>query len=429
MDNLLLHALSTKQRFNSLRSIVPQGMVAPDTLALLKWYAAYYAAFPEREEINNEELQSLVRLRSGNASPDSIAITLHLINQLNTKPDDVAINGILGQLYELDLSGRAGAIIEAYNRGDEIDLAYELQKLSQTAVRAKAQASPTDFIDTSIDVLLGEVANDVGLKFRWSASLREHILGLQGGASICIAGRPDKGKTSLISKIVTDFAPQVTAMYGEKRPILWLNNEGSGKRIVPRIYQAALSMDLDEIIALSNKGELISRYTEAIGGVPDLIRVKDMHGASLAQIEQVIEANNPSVVIGDMIGNFRGGSGSSGGSKAEMIEQLWIDWREIMVRHDVVGLGTIQISVEGGNMLYPPYSALKDSKTGVQGATDVILMLGSLDNPDAATMRGLSSPKNKFAAPKKPSCFQTPLYFDGARCTFDDGVPTGEANA
>lgn len=95
-----------------------------------------------------------------------------------------------------------------------------------------------------------------------------------------------------------------------------------------------------------------------------------------------------------------------------------------MVRHDCIGMATVQISVEGGNMLYPPYSALKDSKTGIQGATDVIIMMGSLDNPDAQTIRGLSSPKNKFAAPGKPSCFQSEVYFDGARCLFNDGAGT-----
>lgn len=422
MDNLLLHALSNKKRHNALRHAVPQGMVAPDTVALLQWYAAYYAAFPERDQVDYDELQSLVRLRSGNAAPESVQITLHLIDQLRKRPDDTAINGILGQLFELDLSGRAAALIEKYQSGDEIDLAYELSRLSQQAVRSKAQASPMDFIETPIHDLLSEVANDQGLKFRRIAALREHILGLSGGASIAVAARPDKGKTSLLSACLTDFAPQVVEMYGDTRPILWLNNEGSGKRIIPRIYQAALGKDLNEIIAMSNAGLLVPAYTKAVGGIADIIRVKDMHGASMAQIEQVIEANRPSVVVADMLANFRLSGAQNGANKADGVEQIWQEWRELMVRHDCIGLATVQISVEGGNMLYPSYSALKDSKTGIQGATDVILMMGSLDNPDAQTIRGLSSPKNKFAAPGKTSCFQAEVYFDGARCVFDDGA-------
>lgn len=421
MDSLLLHALSNKQRYNSLKHVVPQGMVAPDTLALMQWYGAYFGAFPERDAVDVDELQSLVRLRSAHAAPESVQITLHLIEQLRQKPDDTAINGILGQLYELDLSGRAAALIEKYQRGDEVDLAYELSRLSQQAVRSKASATPDDYIKTGIDELLAEVSDDKGLKFRRIAALREHILGLQGGASIAIAARPDKGKTSLIASVLTDFAPQVVQMYGGERPILWLNNEGSGKRIIPRIYQAALGKDLNEIILMSNANQLVPAYTEAIGGISDIIRVKDMHGASLAQIEQVIEAQRPAVVVADMLANFRLSSAVTGGNKADAVEQIWQEWRELMVRHDCIGMATVQISVEGGNMLYPPYSALKDSKTGIQGATDVIIMMGSLDNPDAQTIRGLSSPKNKFATPGKPSCFQSEVYFDGARCVFNDG--------
>ena len=421
MDSLLLHALSNKQRYNSLKHVVPQGMIAPDTLALMQWFGAYFSAFPDRDAVDVDELQSLVRLRSAHAPTESVQITLHLIEQLRQKPDDTAINGILGQLYELDLSGRAAALIEKYQRGEEVDLAYELSRLSQQAVRSKASASPDDYIKTSIDELLAEVSDDKGLKFRRIAALREHILGLQGGASVAIAARPDKGKTSFIASVLTDFAPQVVQMYGGERPILWLNNEGSGKRIIPRIYQAALGKDLNEIIRMSNAGQLVPAYTEAIGGIPDIIRVKDMHGASLAQIEQVIEAQRPAVAVADMLANFRLSSAVAGGNKADAVEQIWQEWRELMVRHDCVGLATVQISVEGGNMLYPPYSALKDSKTGIQGATDVIIMMGSLDNPDAQTIRGLSSPKNKFAAPGKPSCFQSEVYFDGARCVFNDG--------
>lgn len=421
MDQLLLSALAHKQRYNSLRHAVPQGMIAPDTAALLQWYGAYFNAFPERDSVDIDELQSLVRLRSGSASPESIAITMHLTEQLRRQPDDTALNGILGQLYELDLSGRAAALIEKFQRGDEIDLSYELARLSQQAVRSKASATPDDYIRTGIDEILAEVCDDKGLKFRRIAALREHILGLQPGASIAIAARPDKGKTSLIASILTDFAPQVVQAYGSGRPIAWLNNEGSGKRIIPRIYQAALGMDLNEIIKLSNVNELVPKYTQAIGGIPDLIRVKDMHGASLAQIEQVLETMKPAVCVADMLGNFRLSGAANGSNKADAVEQIWQEWREMMVRHNCIGLATVQISVEGGNMLYPPYSALKDSKTGVQGATDVIIMMGSLDNPDAQTIRGISTPKNKFCAPGKPSCLQTEVYFDGSKCTFNDG--------
>lgn len=422
MDALLLHALSDKAKHNSLRHAVPQGMLAPDTSALLQWYAAYFATFPERERVDVDELQSLIRLRSCAASPEAIAITMHLTEQLRNRPDDVALNGILGQLVELDLSGRSAALIERYNQGEELDLAYELNRLAALAVRQKAASTGEDYIRTRISDLLAEVANDHGLKFRRWVALRDHILGLTPGASVAVAARPDKGKTSLIAAILTDFAPQLHALFPpERQHILWMNNEGPGKRIIPRVYQAALGKDLNEIIAMSNAGTLDAAYAAAVGRW-DTIRVKDMHGASMAQVEQIIEQQQPAIVVADMLANFRLGGPQNGANKADGVEQLWQEWREIMVRHNCIGLATVQISAEGGNMLYPPYSAMKDSKTGIQGATDVILMMGALDAAEAQTLRGISTVKNKFAAPGKASIVQAELYFDGSKCVFNDGA-------
>lgn len=422
IDTLILHALSNKNRFNSLRGAVPQGMLTAETGTMLQWFALYFATFPHREGVDHDELTSLVRLRCGEtATAESLAITMHLINTLRTPASEDSVAGILGQLHELDLSGKAGALLSRYNNGEEVDLAYELQQLSATTVRQLGQSDPAKYIDTHIDDLLKEVSDDKGIKFRRISVLRDGILGLQGGASVCLAARPDKGKTSFIADVITDFAPQCVQFFGPDRPILWLCNEGSGKRIVPRIYQAALGKDLNEIIELSNVGALMPAYEAALNATAKYIRVKDAHGMSLAQIEQVVEAMNPCVVVFDMVANVRLGKGSGGGNKADEVEQLWQGVREMAVLKDFIALGTAQVSVEGDNNLYPSYSALKDSKTAIQGATDIVLMLGSLNNPEMATLRAISTPKNKFGVPGKPSHVQSELYFDGSRCRFNDG--------
>jgi hypothetical protein len=421
MDLLLLKALSDKKRYKSLLHAVPSGMIASTTQSMLQYFGLYFEAFPERTEVHPDELASLLTLRVfPNATPEQAHLIRHLCGELEQHTDPASVQGILGQLHELDLSGRVGALLTKYNNGEEVQLAYELSKLSTSTVRSMSQSAPTDYIDTDIGVLLSEIADDRGIKFRKLQVLFEHVGGMQGGASIAIAARPDKGKTSFIASTLVDFAPQCISFFGKDRPILWLNNEGPGKKIVPRVYQAALNKDIVEINKLSNAGELVQLYSKAVGGDPTIIRVKDMHGATLAQIEQVIEAMRPSVVVYDMLANFRL-PGGQGGNKAEAIEQAWQTVREHAVMHDFIAISTVQISVEGGNQLFPSYSALKDSKTGIQGATDLILMLGSLDNPDAQILRGISTPKNKFSMPGKPSCVTAELYFDASRCHFEEG--------
>lgn len=420
-DGLILKALANRKRFTQLLAHVPQEMLSAESRVMLQWYAVYFQTYPDHEVIQSEALEALVRLRSGNADPASIEVTAHYCKMLGEPVDDSALMGVLSTLTELDFAGRAASIISEYERGGDVDVVHELEALAREAKRSRSNGKAGGWIDTPISQLLAEVENDVGIKWRRVPLLNDHIAALQGGVSVAVGARPDKGKTSFIADTLTDWAPQCVDFFGADRPILWLNNEGKGSRIIPRLYQAALGLNLPEIVELSHSGELVPAYCDAIGAGVDYIRVKDVHGASLAQIEQIIEDVNPCVVVLDMIANVRMG-GSKTANKADMVEQTWQQWRELQVMHDFIGLATVQISQEGGNMLFPPYSALKDSKTGVQGATDIILMLGSLDRADVQYLRGLSTPKNKFAVAGRQSYAQGEVEFDSARCRFLSGT-------
>lgn len=417
-DTLILQALREKQKYRTLIGTVPTGMLGTEAQCLLAWYPIYHQAYPEHEYLDIDALDALVKLRSG-YSPEQMATVRHAMQLMRQHVDQGALKGVVNQLYERDFAGRAGALLSQYNAGGEVDLVYELSRIAQETQRVVAQSASSDWIQDSIEDILKQEEKDFGLKFPLPV-LEAHIKGLLGGASVALAGRPDKGKTSLIAFILARFAGQLDRYFDPERPILWLNNEGKGQRIIPRIYQAALGVDMDELVAMSNAGILRDAYTAKVGRV-DRIRVKDMHGASFAQIEQVIEAMKPCVVVWDMMANFRLGHSSGGGNKADEVEEKWQVAREMAVRHDFVSLGTVQISNEGGNMLYPPYSALKDSKTGIQGATDLIVMMGALDAPEMASLRGISTPKNKFQMPKMPSHVQAEVFFDAARCQFEQG--------
>jgi len=412
----ILHALRDKQKFRTLKGAVPMEAIGQEAQFIIGWYSQYWNAYPDHTFIDVPALESLIKLRSG-YNPETMHTVMHMVNKLKEPIDQGTIKGIVGQLHELDLAGRSAALISRYQAGEEIELSYELAKLSQDSMRAISNSSPASWIEDSIESILAEEAGDYGLKLP-TRILSEHIKGVLGGTSIALGARPDKGKTSLVACILTTFARQLDTYFLPERPILWLNNEGRGQRIIPRIYQAALGLSIDEVKALSNAGELVRAYTKAVGRA-DRIRVKDIHGASLAQIEQIIEVMKPAVVAWDMVANIKLPGGS--GNKAEEAEQKWQDIREMSVRHDFVSLGTVQVSADGDDQLYPPYSALKDSKTGIQGATDIILMMGARNDPTLQRLRGLSTAKNKFQMAGKPSHVQGEVDFDAERCVFNEG--------
>ena len=417
-DIAIVKAMEQRQRWRSLSPLIPMDMLVPDAKVLLGWYTVYYNAYPDKNEVDHDLLLSLIKTKS-QLTPEQWAVIKQAVTRLKHFNDPDAIQGIVNSLLERDFEGRCGAILSAYAAGQEVDLVYEVNRLTEQAKRHITNSTAADYIDDDISVLLSEEGQDYGLKLP-TQLLKSSIKGLLGGALICMAARPDKGKSSWLAACLTEFAPQLDKYFSPERPMLWLNNEGSGRRIPTRVYQAALNVDSHKLKEYSDDGSIHKRYLDVVGR-KDRIKVKDMHGATMAQIEQVVEAMNPCVVVFDMVANFRMGTGVAGGNKTDDIEAKWQAIREMAVLHDFVAIGTIQVSNEGGNMLYPPYSALKDSKTGVQGAADVILMLGALDSPDMQSIRGLSTPKNKFALPGSPSYVQGDVVFNAATCQFTDG--------
>ncbi len=418
MDKLILSVLRDRGKFRQLRGAVPDDLVGQETLSMLAWYDCWFKAFPERDTVDTESLRTLFNLRVGQSIDDNQrAIMAMLFRKLDEPVDQHEVDGITAQLYERDFKGKAAALINRYDNGDEIDLTFELNRLAHENMRRISASSPASYIDDPIEDILNDFQGDRGLKLV-TQLLRSSVGGLQGGDSVAIAGRPDKGKTSLLAANLVNFAPQLEALGWGGRPMLWLNNEGSGRRIIPRIYQAALKCTFTEMVSKSNAGILVPEYQAAMHN--QRILVKDMHGATLGQIEQVIEELKPCVVVYDMLANFRMPS-AGGGNKTDALEQMWQEVREQAVRHDFVAFPTVQISADGDDQMYPPYSALKDSKTGIQGATDVILMMGALNAIEMDSVRGFSTPKNKRQMQGTPSNTPGQVFFDKERCVFEDG--------
>jgi replicative DNA helicase len=200
-----------------------------------------------------------------------------------------------------------------------------------------------------------------------------------------------------------------------------LNNEGPGRRIIPRLYQSALNLSMTEMKEQHQAGLLVSAYREAVGRL-DRIRVIDVHGFNTGQIEAILEESNPGVIVYDMIDNIRGFSGEA---RTDLqLEEMYKWARERSVKFDCIGLATSQISNDGDGMQFPTLGMLKDSKTGKQGACDFQLMIGASNDPGLAKSRFISLPKNKLRKPDGPSDPRAEVIFDGTRARYTD-IPIG----
>jgi replicative DNA helicase len=229
-----------------------------------------------------------------------------------------------------------------------------------------------------------------------------------------VAGRPDQGKTTFITSEATYWAPQLP----EDMNVIWLNNEGPGDRIIPRLYQSALGISMSDMKLMHSEGKLVDAYRAKIGGRLDKIRVFDIHGKTTGMVANILEENKAGIAIFDMIDNIHGFGDAA---RTDLMLEKMYQWaRELMVRLNCIGIATSQISQDGDDMRFPALPMLKDSKTGKQGACDFQLMIGSISDPAFQYSRFLSLPKNKLMRPDGKKDPKAEVQFDPVRARYED---------
>lgn len=419
MDAVIIKAMCNRRVFDRLRQQIPGSMMAPDTNAMLSWVALYWSTYPEDKDVSWASFNRMLSLRGTSLTPEEQASMRLLIAQVQ-KVSDADSASTVRMLAERAYSGELAAVNQRFQDGDEVDLMVEIKNLQRKyGETVKTQDSLLQWESRNVDDILEANDEAGGLRLNFLPILAERLRGLKGGDCVAVAAPVDAGKTSLLSCIAVDFAEQMVKqpeVYG-KRPILWLVNESLASRTVPRIYQAATHWTLADIREQHKLGKFAPQYLKKVGEW-DRIRVKDAHSMTMNQIATLVEEMKPAVLIVDMVANIKGGSMET---EHQNLEAKWQDLRILGCEQDCLMIGSMQMSAEGYDQLYPPLTALKQSKIGVQGALDLALFMGRKDPqaaPEYADIRGISTPKNKCGLSGKPSASQFEVVFEGGICQF-----------
>ena len=387
IDLNLLRITKYRNDFNKVRGRVPEAAMDPQTNALLADFGYYFDQLPEHDRIDHATFLPLFRSRHPTLSTEQRSAFDKIIeNALTVDVGDDAKDTIMRSMLELRLGTDLATALAKFDAGDLPNIQVEISK-ALDQFKADAGIRNIDYLRDDIGDLLSEEISDAGLRWRLQ-SLNDHVRGLRGGDFGIIAGRPDKGKTTFIASEITHLSAQLPA----GQCAVWLNNEGPGKRIIPRLYQAALGARTSELITLNRAGRLKEAYKKVMGSL-DRIRIIDIHNADCFTVEAIIERNSPGLVVYDMIDNVRGFGDAA---RTDLgLERMYQWGRELAVKHNHSALATSQISNEGDGLQFPTLGMLKDSKTGKQGACDFQIMIGASNDPGLQGVRYIGMPKNK----------------------------------
>lgn len=421
LDITLLQLVKRREKYEQLHRAVPIKALDPRAQILFADFGAYFAEFPDAVSIEAGPFMLWFKgFRHPTLKDDAAAIFTKVMQDIAAKdvPPHVEA-GLMGRLVSADVAQRLVSIIEQYNNGEEIDLFAAVRAETDRFEESLNRKVKSPEVKDSIEDLLAAEENDTGFHWRMKC-LDRHIKPLRPGDFGVIAARPDKGKTSLCASELTFFATQLATLYpGEYRPILWLNNEGPGRNILIRCYQAALGATTEDLARKSKAGTLRSEYAEALGNDQNL-RVFNIHSMWNYEVEDLIRLHNPGLVLFDMVDNIKfGGDVNNNGQRTDQLLEAMYQWARVLaVKHNCAVLATSQISADGDGMQWPTLSMLKDSKTGKQGAADVIITMGTVNDPMMAASRYMGTTKNKRKRSGVPGSPMMEVIADLDRCRF-----------
>lgn len=389
IDINLLRILKTRKDYNKVVPNLPLKLMDEKVQLLIKDFGKYFKTFPSHDSIDLQTFLPRFQQWHQGFDADTFTAFTRVLQQIISNVDEDTRNGILGQVYELDLATKLANAAAQYQDGD---LSVPLSDLITSYVdtyKVAVGARLAEYIDgDDIDSILETELDYSGISWRLGC-LNAHMRGLRGGDMGIVAARPDQGKTTFFTSEITHMAPQLP----EDKNIVWLNNEGSGKRILPRLYQSAIGCTLHELKELRDRGKLRAAYADAVGRT-NRIRIHDIHGFNVGQVEAILEKSNAGIIIFDMLDNV---TGFQGESRTDLQLECMYQWaRERAVKYDAVVLASSQISQDGDGQAFPTQTMLKDSKTGKQGACDFIIMIGAKNEAGYENIRYIGTPKNKL---------------------------------
>ncbi len=411
IDIILLRIIRHRKDFTILSPLIVPDALAPLTAELVKDFGKYFELFPSHEAIDLTTFMTRLPVWHKGMTDERVRELGRVLANAMPLPDEDQKAVVMQELSDANAALKIANIVNEYTEGELPDLLGALTQQMDEYKRARNIKS-VKFIDTPISELLADELSTEGIMWRLNC-LNRSMRPLKGGDFGIIAGRPDQGKTSFIASEISFMAPQLP----EDKNVLWLNNEGKGSRIIPRVWQAALNYTVSEMRALLQNNLLEEEFLKVMGRF-DKVRVVDIHGLNNSQVELIIESNNPGIIVYDMIDNI-GGFGDA--ARTDLKLEYMYQWgRERSVKYDAIGLATSQISADGDNMQFPSLSMLKDSKTGKQGACDFQLMIGSVNDPNMLTQRFIGLPKNKMQRDDGPKDPRAEVFFDMRRSRYKD---------
>jgi replicative DNA helicase len=279
----------------------------------------------------------------------------------------------------LKLSELAFQVASGVKTQDELNEFIANNKAEPTAHQTTLPEVSTDLED-----LLSNHVYDQGLRWRLDC-LNKSLGSLRRGDFGFIFARPETGKTTFLASEITNM------LSGCEAPIIWLNNEEDGWKVMLRVYCAYFGVTSDVILANVRKWR--DAFREQVG---NRFRLFDSAAIGRRDVENVILRLNPALVVYDQIDKIKGFANDREDLRLGSIYQ----WARELAKGNHAAIGVCQADGQAEGVRYLTMEHVANAKTAKQAEADFILGIGKTGDPAQATARFLNISKNKLLGDK-----------------------------
>lgn len=295
--------------------------------------------------------------------------------------DDVAIEYLTKHRNQALATEFAIKFLEVANGKEELGTVLGMLNASDLNVEVDAS---DDFVSDDLLLLTDNLIASEGLRWRLN-TLNKSLGSLRKGDFGFLFARPETGKTTILASEVTYMAIQ--AREKGLGPVLWLNNEEQGSKVMLRCYQAYFGVTLNDLY--THLDYYKEEYEKALGG---FIKIYDNPKIRKADIERLCKELNPSLIICDQIDKIAWPDGERYDLKMKAIYQFA---RELAKTYAPF-IGICQAGGTAEGKKYLDMNDVDSSHTAKQGEADFMIGLGKTNIDGEEFLRYISLCKNKL---------------------------------
>lgn len=304
------------------------------------------------------------------------------------------------QEVQIDPEVGVGILKQIKTRQQALRLAEEATKFAtgysdltkvKDASEFLSEADSTD-VDTGENVVSDDLESLLSTTLitrghRWRLQCLNRSLGsLRRGDFGFVFARPETGKTTFlaseVSFMLANLSDDVDA------PILWVNMEEQGNKVMLRVYQAYFGVTLQQLFANPNKYK--EEWKRRVAG--RLVMV-DNAGITRTEIEQLCKRYKPVLKVQDQTSKIKGFDADREDLKLGKAFQ----WSRELAKDYCPVIGVHQADGNAENTKWLTMEHVANVKTAAQAEADWILGIGKVHAEGAQNTRYLNISKNKLS--------------------------------